>query len=279
MGTVKASLSANETENVGTIGTNFADLDKNSGEITTANSGTITENSGTISGNSGAVTTNTFEGTVTNTTGSVENNYGTVTEADGTTHYGVELINNDTEEGEDSSKLVQAYKDDKTVLGAVFSRDGYTLAGYSSTSGATSAEYDTISGYSISNPLKLYAVWTEKSTPAPAPAPSGDAGSGSSYSGSTTPAPKSTVPTFQAEVKETAGSFEVTLTNVSSKGVALYCDGVKIDESNYVITYDEDGNLIITFTEEYLASLSSGDYDYTLLCEEIAIAYLKLTID
>ena len=280
-------------ENNGIITFNFGTVEVNNGSGDYGigfNINKVKENNGNVLANGGTVEVNNLTGTVTNSTyqgnpGTVGKNYGTVTEADGTTYYGLQVV--DTSSGEEKEGLFeQITAGVKKIFGELFSRDGYTLKGYSETEGSTSAEYDTTTEYTLSKAMKLYAVWTEKSTPAPAP--SGDAGSGSGDSGST-PSTQPTVPTYKATTESSADApCSVTLTGITggnggeipSSYVRLIYKGTIVDTSCYTLSVDEDGNIIVTFTEEYLKTLPEGVNPFDVISEaDTILATIKLTIE
>ncbi|MGN0982233.1 MAG: hypothetical protein ACI4O0_04995, partial [Candidatus Limivicinus sp.] len=115
--------------NNGKVGCNsdLSTVTTNNGTVST-NAGTVTDNYKTVDNNYGTVETNTITGVVTNKSnkfihGTVGTNYGTVNEADGTTHYGIQVDN----DGDVSLEQKQA----GDVLDfSQFTKEGYVYAGY-----------------------------------------------------------------------------------------------------------------------------------------------------
>ena len=110
--------------------------------------------------NLGTVTTNEITGTVTNkNNGTVGTNYGTVNEADGTTHYGVQVDN----EGDVS--LAQKENGETWDLAQLFTKAGYVLTGFiqayqTGENGLTQAS-TTVEGtsYTADCPNVLTLIW------------------------------------------------------------------------------------------------------------------------
>ena len=101
-----------------------------------------------------------------------------------------------------------------------------------------------------------------------------------------------TIPTYQATSTGDEAPCAVTLKGIAgiasegasgeiaSGSVKLMYQGVIVDPSCYTLSVDEDGNLIVTFTEEFLKSLPEGVNPFDVLNEsDVLIAAIKLTIE
>ena len=161
-GTVDTNKGTVDT-NKGMVSTNLETVDKNSTTGTVDYNhitGTVSTNEGTVTKNSGTVTTNEITGTVTNkNNGTVGTNYGTVNEADGTTHYGVQVDN----EGDVS--LAQKENGETWDLAQLFTKAGYVLTGFiqayqTGENGLTQAS-TTVEGtsYTADCPNVLTLIW------------------------------------------------------------------------------------------------------------------------
>ena len=157
-GTINTNNGTVDNNNNGTVGTN---------EITgtvRVNLDTLNTNKGTVDANCGTVGTNEITGTVKNdnygnTYGTVGTNYGTVTEVDGTTHYGVQVDN------EETPALEQKKAGEALDLSQFFTKAGYVLTGFiqayqTGENGLTQAS-TTVSGtsYTADCPNVLTLIW------------------------------------------------------------------------------------------------------------------------
>ena len=146
----------------GTVDTNDGRVAHNGGPNI---KGTINTNNGTVdNNNNGTVGTNEITGTVKNdnygnTYGTVGTNYGTVTEVDGTTHYGVQVDN------EETPALEQKKAGEALDLSQFFTKAGYVLTGFiqayqTGENGLTQAS-TTVSGtsYTADCPNVLTLIW------------------------------------------------------------------------------------------------------------------------
>ena len=137
---------------------NYGTVTTNNG-VVNVNGGTVTTNNGTVEDNCRTVETNSVTGTVTNKgNGTVETNYGTVTEADGSTHYGVQ-VDNDGETTLEQKKAAEALDFSKLT------KEGYVYAGYTQEyqllNGVLTKQALTVSdtSYTVTCPNVLTLIW------------------------------------------------------------------------------------------------------------------------
>ena len=267
-------------QNSGSILTNKGNIEKN---ITTedggeyafvyTNEGTVTTNEGVVYDNKGTVETNTITGQVTNSgNGKVINNYGTIVVDEDNAIFGVQAVD-DTKEVESVLKSVNSgVKVKLEELFDTFTKASKELRGFTDQDGKS---YDLGAEYSINKPLKLTAVWVD-----PDPGKGDDdepvADSGS-YSGYTTTT--ETVPTFKAEVKAADDGCAVTLKGVKASGMSISMNGTTVDASSYTVSTDANGVVVVTFTPEFLATLSAGTHTFAIIVNGSTVAYITITID
>ncbi|MGN1028380.1 MAG: hypothetical protein ACI4P4_18470 [Faecousia sp.] len=157
-------------DNKGTVVTNFGgNVKTNNGTVNcNDNGGAVETNKGTVIDNNGTVDTNEITGTVTNYRGTVGTNYGTVHEADGTTHYGVQVDNDGT------PALEQKKAGEALDLTKFFAKAGYVLTGFIQNYGMENGKVTlldsptTVSGtsYTADCPNVLTLIWQAIVNPA-----------------------------------------------------------------------------------------------------------------
>ena len=166
-GTVSNNSSTGEVNfNYGTVDINDGTVKRNlfgtvkiNNSTVKGNGGTVETNNGTVNDNKGTVNTNSITGTVTNYSGKVGTNYGTVNEADGSTHYGVQIDN------DGAVALEQKEAGGILDLSKLFTKAGYELTGYtqayqSGENGLTQSSVDVEgTDYSADCPNILTLIW------------------------------------------------------------------------------------------------------------------------
>ena len=87
------------------------------------------------------------------------------------------------------------------------------------------------------------------------------------------------LPIFDCKVPEdTEEDCRLTLTGIVSDRLTLYRNGVLVDEEGWSLTTASDGTAVITFTDEFLASLEPGEYTFTAYSNGVAVATVVITI-
>lgn len=252
------------------------------------NNGTISHNYGTVKNNEGTVGVNhsivakngeeevTVYGEVLNNTGEVDSNFGIVRNGAGgnvNNNYYIVYDSNDVEYvgvyvgntngvGGTQGEPLSVEKDSDIELDQEFKSDGSTLTGYTTVDPNGSNNYTVINSftYKASAPSQIWLIW-EKTPDDPVPQP-GPSGGGSGSSGSETYVvvmphtlePSADMLGLVLRCNTVGGFGEADVTGA----LTVLVDFKAIDESCYTAVLNEKGNIEISFTDEFLATLSGG---------------------
>ena len=139
---------------------NYGTVTTNNG-VVNVNGGTVTTNNGTVEDNCRTVETNSVTGTVTNKgNGTVDTNYGTMTEADGSTHYGVQVDN-------DGAVTLEQKESGQALDFSQLTKEGYELTGYTQAYGMENGKVTLLpspitvneTSYTADCPNVLTLIW------------------------------------------------------------------------------------------------------------------------